>query len=394
MSPADKTTRSGSASVVSWVPGLNENEKEGGNDVYSAFPNKGSIWPPFLPIDEGFLGDQARQIGNSLQETLDMRKTVEDLSGLHRQYRVKNTVEVTFTATSNQTIDPDSPIEIKVNTRRPTTKGVVLDFGGQPKIVPVDLLNPDTPEPLSKTILEENVNEHVNASISDLWDVGDNERTRPAHARQRFLSGKYDTFSFRGSELEGIRISNLWGTENPYTRELARAGPDWLPGSNPIIYSWIDMVVLADGTHAVRIQDATQFPMHTLYTGPAGNPGEQYKRTDSGLEIKFDPSASTNGEYAAAVNEDHHKPWSQFAQSFDDNTTYVPYKTPKKRYLKNHNNNSTGRWFGFKNELLVDHPIMTYGQTNSGEELTREEVMEILPTPQSPYPELLSYFSN
>lgn len=373
---------------------MSENEKEGGNDVYSAFPNKGTIWPPFLPVDEAFLGDSTKQIGDSLQETLDMRKTVEGLSGQYRQYRTKNTVEVTFTATSDQTIDPDSPIEIKVNTRRPILENVILDFERRSKAFSVDLLNPDAPEPLSKTILEENVNEHVNASIIDLWTLGENERTRTAHARQRFLSAKHDTFNFRGTEIEGIRLSTLWGTENPYTREIARSGPVELPGSNPIIYSWIDMVVLADGTHAVRIQDAPQFPMHTLYTGPAGNPGEQYKRTDSGLEIKFDPSASTNGEYAAAINETHHKPWSQFAQSFDDNTTYVPYKTPKKRYLKNHNNNSTGRLFGFKNELLADHPIMTYGQTNSGEELTNEEVMEILPTPQSPFPELVSYLSD
>lgn len=46
-----------------------------------------------------------------------------------------------------------------------------------------------------------------------------------------------------------------------------------------------------------------------LYTGPAGNPGNQYKRTDSGLEIEFDPSASTEKEYAAAINEDNHKPF-------------------------------------------------------------------------------------
>lgn len=387
MSPA----RSGSASVVSWVPGLSENENEGGNDVYSAFPNEGSI--PGLPIDEGFLGDKARRIGDTLQETLDMRKTSEDLSGTYRQYRVKNTIEVTFTVTSNQSIDPDSPIEIKVNTRQPNREGVLLTIGGAPKFVPIKLLNPAAPEPLPETILEENVNEHVNASVIDSSNFGDNNRTQTAHARQRFVTGQCDTFMFRGMEMDGIRVSTLWGVENPYTRQISR-NPLVILGSNPIIYSWIDMVVLANGAHAVRVQDVTQFPMHTLYTGPAGNAEEQYKRTDSGLEIKFDPSASTDGEYAAAINEDHHKPWGQFAQSFDDNTTYVPYKTPKMRYLRNHNNDSTGRWFGFKNELLVDHPIMTYGQTSSGKELTKAEVMGLLPSPQSPYPELLFYSFN
>jgi hypothetical protein len=376
--------------VVSWVPGLNENDNEDGNNVYSAFPDEGPI--PGFPIDEAFLGDKSRQIGETVQETLNMRKNVQQLPGTHRQYRFKNTTEVTFTAKSDRKIDFESPIEIRANGQEPAKFDFKSSINGRGTfpVVGVVFLNPNNPEPLPETVVEEDLNQGINGSFVDFLN---DDRTRTVHARRRFMTAKFDTFTFRGTDIEGVRIANLWGAENPYTRDLARL-TGVLPGANPIIYSWIDMVVLANGTHAVRIQDATQFPMHTLYTGPAGNPENQYKRTDSGLEIDFDPSASTGKEYAAAINEDNHEPWGQFFGSFDDNTTYVPYKTPKKRYLKNHNNDSTGRWFGFKNELLVDHPMMTYGQTSSGGKLTRAEVMQLLPSPQSPYPKLLSYFSD
>ena len=186
-------------------------------------------------------------------------------------------------------------------------------------------------------------------------------------------------------------MSTLWGTANPYTRDIANL--TWiLPGSNPIIYSWIDMVVLADGTYGVIVRDAPTFPFHSLYTGPAGEPGEQYERTDSGLEILFDTDVTTDTEYKAAINEDNHKPWGQFFGAFDDDTTYVPYRTPKKRYMKNYNNDSTSRWIGYQNELLVDHPLMVYGEDSDGAEMSDEAIESLLDPQLTPYPDLYPFF--
>jgi len=380
-----------SASVFSWVPGLSENDNEGWNDLYSAFPDQGPI--PGLPIDEAFLGDKSRSLEETVEQTLEMQKEVQGLDGSYREFRMKNTVEISFSVDSNGEVDGTEPIELGFNYKTPENYESESRLDGENPSFEFTLLDSNNQEQLPTTILEENINEGVNFSIYDFWGwpfESENERVRTVFERPRYATATLDNYTFRGETLEGVRVANLWGTENPFAHEIAATtGP--LPGASPIIYNWIDLVVLTDGTYAVRVQDAPQFPMHTLYIGQPGDPSEQYRRTDSGLEILFDPSASTNNEYAAAINEDNHKPWGQFFGSFDDNTTYVPYKTPHSRYLENHNNDSTGRWFGYQNELLVDHPIMTYGRTGDGEELSTDEILEILPEPQSPFPGLLPY---
>lgn len=92
--------------------------------------------------------------------------------------------------------------------------------------------------------------------------------------------------------------------------------------------------------------------------------------------------------------EDNHKPWGQFFGAYDDNTTYVPYRTPKKRYMKNYNNDSTNRLFGYQNELLVDHPVMMYGENGAGEELSDDTIESLLEPQQTPYPGLYPYFNG
>lgn len=393
ITPQLETNASGSATTVSWVPGLSENDDAGGNDLWSAFPDEGPL--PGLPIDEAFLGDKTKSMGETVEETLEMRKSVQGLDGEHGQYRVKNTVEVTFRTdgqsvyTDEESTLEDSDIRVDVNTRLPDEVEFESYVDGESPDVEVGLLDASDPEPLPKTVVEENIEEDVNASLVDaVFD----ERTKVVHDRKRYLTVTLDEYSFRGKTLEGVRVATLWGAENPYTHEISMSDVpvlNWLPGSNPIIYTWIDLIVLADGTHAVRVQDATQFPMHTLYTGPSNRPADQRRRTDSGLEIIYDTDATTENEYKAAINEDNHKPWGQFFGSFDDNTTYVPYRTPKKRYVKNHNNDSTGRWIGYKNELLVDHPIMVFGESGDGNTLTEDQVTELLDSPQVPFPGLL-----
>jgi len=392
--PEDKVNAS--ASVFSYVPGLSENENEDGNDVYSAFPNQGPI--PGLPIDEAFIGDKidhrdGTHLAETVEEALNKQKTVEDMDGEFNQFRTKNTLEISFDSDGEQSISDGAEIEVSVNSQLPEAPdGSYLDFNIDVDIVQssVSLLDPTNPESPSTTLVEENVNDHTNLSIIDLtqWE---NDRTQTAYAWPRYLNGTVDTFSYDGEEIEGVRVSTLWGTANPYTRDIAQAtGP--LPGSNPIIYSWIDMVVLADGTYGVIVRDAPTFPFHSLYTGPAEVPCEQYERADSGLEILYDTDATTDTEYKAAINEDNHKPWGQFFGAFDDNTTYVPYRTPKMRYMENYDNDSTGRVFGYQNELLVDHPMMVYGEDSDGAELSNDDVESLLDPQLTPYPDLYPYF--
>lgn len=389
---------SGSASVVSWSPGLSENEQNGGDDMNSVFPNQGPL--PGMPVDGGFVADKKQHMGadsddeikgENVQEVLNMRKNVEGLEGEeqgHRQYRCKDTVEVTFGVTDDGAIDRDQPIEVGVNVEEPEAETVDVRIDGDEPDVSIGLLNPDDPEPLPTTVVEENVNDHVNPTATDLYQWGENDRVREVRSRPRFVTVTVDEFDFRGETQEGVRIANLWGTENPYTYDW---NDDWFAvvGGNPIIYHWIDFVVLADGTRAVRLQDAPTFPMHTLYTGPAGSPAEQEKRTDSGLEVIFDQNETTSNEYRCSIGDDNHAPWSQFFEAFEDGTKVVPYTTPQKKYVKHHNNDTTNRWIGYENEKLLDHPIIRYGRDGDGNTLSESDVSELLPSAQVPFPDLL-----
>lgn len=395
----------GSATVFSWVPGLSENDDEGGDDAWSAFPNTspsiGAIKLPVVPpTDKGFLGDgwsaddydneEIARLGETVQETLDLKKGVQGLDGEYNRFRVKNTVDVFFQTTSEGTIDTARPIDVRVNSRTPDDWEHESNIDGDPD-VRVDYLDPDDPEAISKTILEEG----SNLLNKDYFD----SRTKDAYDRKRFLTVTVDEFTVGGETQEGVRVATLWGAENSYTRkiqEIEKHGLGGLPGANPIIYHWIDLIVLADGTSAVRVHDATQFPMHTLYTGPSGRPDAQEPRADSGLEIVYDTDATTSaGEFRAAVNEGDHEPWSQFYESFENGTHHVPYNTGRKEYLKHFDDEENPGLLreGYINEWLVDHPMMEYGTDPSGTELTSDEIESLMESGdesyQVPFPGLL-----
>lgn len=374
------TRRSGSSSVVSWVPGLNENDNErDGADLHSAFPNEGPIPVP-IPIDAGFLGDQQEELGDDLEEAMGKKKEVQGLEGEYKCYRVKHTIEVAFDTSDGSTIDDSSDIEVRVNARQPDTWGHEDRTGNHESLSPsVSLLNPDDPEELSTTIAEENLEESANISLPDL--VTD-ERVHTAHANERFLNLEFQQFEVGGETVEGVRVAGLWGGENSITKKVPGAG------TQPIIYHWIDMAVLANGSRAVRVHDTSPFPLHTLFTGPAGDRAAQTNEADSGLEILWDLDASSEkGEFEAAINEKSCTPWKQFHYQFDLRTTpFEPYHTPHTRYLNKYDEDTTGNLIGYNNERVLDHPVMDSGTDEHGNDLSSSEIDELLDPPLSPFP--------
>lgn len=116
---------SGSASVLSWVPGLSEDDTEpGGDDNYSAFPNEGPLPIP-LPIDEGFVGDKARELPDNLEDALESQKTVQGLGDREfNQYRLKNTLEISYVSRNDTEIDDDHAIDVRVNCHGPDTSDI------------------------------------------------------------------------------------------------------------------------------------------------------------------------------------------------------------------------------------------------------------------------------
>jgi len=392
-SPA--TDVSAFASVFSFVPGLSEDETTpSGDDMFSAFPNRGSI--PGAPIDQGFLGDQTKALGETVKESLEMRKEVEGLDEKHRQYRVKNSVAVSFKTKDGASFAEGTTVELKVNRQLSGNSATILEGDFDPEDFSIDVgYIGGSPEPLSKTVLEENINKGWSISAQDAWPPqnwgNDKDRTKVAYENERFMTATFDRYQYRGTTVDGVRVSTLYGGQNPYTRGMANT-PVIPPEANPIIYHWIELLVLANGAYGVIVHDTTTFPKHTLFTGPAGEPEEQYKRTDSGLEIIYDASESTSREYKAAINDKFHAPWRKFFKAFEKDAPYVPYKTPKKKYMKKYDKNTVGRLIGYVNEALVDHPIMMYGESPDGEQLSNSEVQGLLGAPQTPYPGIYPHF--
>jgi hypothetical protein len=390
------TLRRGQASTVAWVPGLSENDNEDGDDGWSTFPNGGWV---DVPIDETFVGDQRQSAPVLLDTFLSNRKSVQGLFGDYKQYRFHNGVRIEFTSTTDSLVDTDQPVTIKTNGQLPDEYRFQSNLVRSGPADSLELIDPFDPEDLPSTIVEEPPTPVENA-ISDIWDdeFGAGVRVRTASARRRYLTAEVDTFLFDGKAIEGVRVSSLWGSSNPFT-ELPSVLDNipYVP-RNVDIYSWIDMVVLADGTQAVRVQDCTQFPKHNLYTGYSTADDYDYlvtEKADNGLDVIFDVGETTNGGFQAAISDKDHQPWTKFENAFIDDTKFVPYSTTtsQKEYLKNHDRDTTGRLIGYKNESLTDHPVMTYGQTDDGATtLSRSEVEDILSPRLSPFPATIDYF--
>lgn len=375
---------SATGSTVAYVPGLSEEEDDGGDPLWAAFPNaKGGRPPRDFSTDGTFIGDHVRGTPDSLDFFKNEYKEVSGLDGTFRKYRFKNSIGVEFTTRSGGRIPSDQTVQIRVNGQLPDSLNLNRQDDDSPEFELDTFYGP--PEQTSYTVIEDGI-------INDLLHpIGRNFGTRTLRGRkhERWVAAEKREFLKDGDAIDGIRVSTIWGASAEYAEQLAE---DWVADIGdkvvdvptiPIIYSWVELSVLADGTKLLRIPDASPFPKHAAYLGDGITMRTGRLGGDSGLKILFDTDViSRDDTYSVAVNEDHNNVWDRFSEEFQEKRA-IPYYTSHLMYLYNYRDN----WD------LIDHPMIVYGETPDGNELSKDEVMTILEDSVSGW-EPLSPFST
>lgn len=372
-------TLSASATTLSFIPGLSENEASGGDDLHSIMPNEKEGFIPLVPFDDipadgGFYGDEIRSLPDSLSEAVAMEKHVEGIDRTFNHYRLRNSLNVEFSTRDGTTVDLDSDVRVNVNGRGSlgdrygeyTPGELPLREDGQKRFV-VDEFETG----LTYTILEEDIYRNIQTSAIEMVD---DERYKPVHRMNRYLTVNREEFDRGGRTVEGVRVSTVWGASNSYTHEIASMDDfpvvdDFTP-DNPILYTWIELTVLADGTRLVRIPDASVDPKHAGYLGDT-------KRATNGLKVIFEEGVDSGDGHTAAIDEDTNNVWDRFKEEYDENE-YVPYGNDPANYIENYRNDG---W------SLSDYPVMAFGETPDGAPLDRSQTLSILDRdPLPPFP--------
>lgn len=367
----DSSTKSASTAVLVFVGGKDENV----DDRNSVFPDDS---PPVLgidlPIDDTmFYGDGIGELPETLTEAVALEKSVDGLDGTYNKFRFKNSVQIYYDTTEEGGIKNDT-VRITVNSQKDGDTVDVADNTsesiGSSFTSPQDLFLPNSPEQPSYTILADDWKNKSDA-FSLLFD---SQKKRAATYPRHVKAEKGEFQSPNSGLVEGIRVATIWGTANPYTKKMT--DPSEIPildgevPDNPIIYNWIELTLLADGTTYVRVPDASVFPKHVGYLRSPLSNGRSTKRTTSGLRYILDESVTTADDtYDAAIREDSNNVWDRFKQE-NEQSRVVPYKSV----------NSIYRWsYDAVDSPLYDHPVMAYGEADDGSKLGREEVLDKLP---------------
>lgn len=413
-----ESVQAATATTVAFVPGLSENDEEGGNDNWSVFPN-GYYGPPVMgfDVDPTRMGDKLQDIPDSLGYFAEPEKTVQYLSGTYKQYRVKNSIAVGFESSDGQYIDDDS-ISVLVNVNKPED-GLHDHSREDGPSFEVRHFNEDSPERMVYSLLEEDEIETLVELFELRYDVSREEvleyldYPERAHAKERHASAQKFTVERDGEEIEGVRVATVFAGVEPYVDDLAsgaitefgRSVGNLVVDAPPVayVYSWVELTVLADGTKIFRMPDASVMPKQVGYFEAhddweiADNMVEYSWSGDlvdeSGLRAVFDTSATADrSEYEIAVNEDRNHVFDQWYHAFDGNRA-TPYHSSRLWYL-----------FGVIPESESDpddpseapetpprhaptppdhehfgqHPVMEYGTGPNGEELSSAEICTII----------------
>lgn len=377
------------ATVLSYVPGLDENDAAPGadadQDFYSAFPNRGGgLFPRRFPIDGGFVGDQQQGPPGTVGAAID-GKTVQGLDEPHDAFRVKNSLAIEFeTEPEGRRLDSDVAGSVRVNTQ--FSERNVVFRGGFDLEFDVQLFDPEDPEEPSKTIVEEGRLDDVEGFLKNF-----DRRVRPARTNTRYVGVDRVELEKDGEPIEGVRAATVWGGSNPYSHDLqsgiVEAGADFvLPlQNNPVIYSWVELTVLADGTKLVRVPDATPFPKHAGYLAAGVDRTAGTLRADSKLEVEFDPAVTDSDDgYDVAINEEDNNVWNTFVDTYGESflpedRPVSPYSVPAVFYLDSYREEYDSIRGAGQNGF-VERPIMAFGRAPDGSELDRGEALALLDT--------------
>lgn len=233
------------ANVVTNIPGYNENEELRS----SAIPG----W-----FDEWFHGDFDTVREQSLSDARGT-KTLEEYTDSENPFpdwRIDSVIEMSFDTPDNQTVS-------------------------NPQVEWTDPGDSSTPGGMAPITLEGASDEPSNPFRNefDYYDDGHGQKL-PADVKGPHTAGPEKVGPING--VEGYRASLILGGSDPYLQELKEDGETLasiIPvGNVPAVfsnyylhvatfYSFLDLVLMADGTKLIRVWDASVYPAHALYVG-------------------------------------------------------------------------------------------------------------------------------
>jgi len=394
---------SASATTISFVPGR-EDEFLFPDD--SAFPDESQLFRtvdiPLIgdvrlresaPKPDAFYGDGVRAetegveggLSSSLDNALNQTKTVSEpqineVSGEFKSRRISNTLSLTYTTDSEGDVDLSEEITVEVNVESPIDEVQSLPI----RLVVTGEGLPDTivHDEDYYIVLDESGTRFPDPSPVPIENFSDSQR-KPPTTFDRHLHATIDQLKNpSGDVLNAVRLSTIWGAVNSYFEDILNNLDEFgeifsIPNlgellpvpPNPIVYTWIEVALLTDGTKYVRIPDASLFPRHELYVDGA-------KQRTSGFITSED---ATDGGYSARYNEDKNNVWEEFKRESDTGTGFVPYRSPHSLYINQFEESDTP-------DSFPGHPVMVYGEDGQGTPIGGElDIDEILGEPLDPF---------
>lgn len=383
------------ATTISFIAGLSENPETGGDVLNSTLVDTtGGMFPREFPADSGFLGDGVVELPDDLETFLNDEKEVRGLDRTYKRFRLKNSVAIEFDSVpEGRTLPSNLGGTVKVNTRLDEDEVIRVDGNSVTGNFDIELFDADDPEPLPRTILHEGKIDDVESPF-----VNFDGRVKPAQSYTRYVKVTTVELEKDGRPIEGVQVATLWGTSDPFTYELVNEGggdlADWalpLP-NNPVVFSWLELTVLADGTKLVRVPDASIFPNHAGYLAESVSRTHGEKLATSGLEVITDPNETSSEDgYDVAIRDTQNNVWDAFKGNYEEEATSAPYHTPHLVYLRSYRQSYDGPT-GTGNAGLVELPLMVYGKDPDGRSLSRPAVLDLLSTgsrdwhPLTPFP--------
>lgn len=250
------------ATTLSTIPGGSEDSQDpDGDDLNSAMPDYFG-----KALDAWFIGEKREDLPDDLDDALAARRTMPEYPGEEfRQYRTRNEVSISFRTEDGQTIADWASVSVDQQD---------LSDGGSEVAVEGEIAHG-----------EDNAIRNILADPSMNWFDGDDskEAKRTNFGEGAILESR-NKVTVDG--VEGVRASVIHGgkdtfivdmkrkllEEGPieFLRRLSDAGasfatiPSWIIHP-PTIYTFLESILMADGTSLSVVWDASRYPKHYLY---------------------------------------------------------------------------------------------------------------------------------
>lgn len=237
-----------SATTFTLLPGHSEDTPGDGHKHDSAMPDYCDA-----SLDAWFIGDQVTDYPQTREAVLEMRRQLPEYDEGLRQYRVQNHVVLSFATDDGETV-VDQSVTLETNRDEKPSYVAVEGQAGESNVV--------------RDIVER-----------DDLEWFDNQSKLRADP-ERFESGVVRE-ELRG--VEGVRASALVGGRDAFIvrmkEKFDELGPvEFLEKTGmetkavpafiirpPTMYTFLDVVAMADGSRLARVWDATPYPKHFLY---------------------------------------------------------------------------------------------------------------------------------